>query len=360
MKTTTGARLLAVGGLLVAGVMGAGAQALFQVTGQSRAGAAALEAPDGGTRSLATGDEVVGGTLKVDAAAQLMMLAEGGVVVVLLGPATLVLRGEELAGGIRAELQQGKLLCVATAAAIQGQPILFATPSAGGRAAVEFRASPGWTYLACDATQVAVGYVGEPSASLTVSVAGTPRAVASGQYLRAAAGAEPELQALGPWLQAEGFDAAWGRNLGVESARAARKLVEANLFTNIIEWDRYAGAAYVGARLQEWRFNPEIRQTVESVSAPARLTGRGAQPQTVPFAGANAVPLFSPAGAAVQNLRNVGQGVTAVQLNSQAADFLQRTGSRGLGFRGLEQLALPAFLNGGVRSPTPAGLGGQR
>ncbi len=353
MKTTTRARLLAVGGLLAAAAASTHAQALFQVTGQSRTGGAVLDADDG-TRTIATGDEVTPGTLNVDAAAQLMLLAENGVVVVLLGPASLVLRGDELGGGRRAELRQGMALCVATDDAAAGPPIVFAATAPGG-VTVECRVSPGRIYFAIDTAAVAVGYAG-PAASLAVNVAGTSRTVASGQYLRVTAGAEAEQQSLGPWMAAEGFDAAWGRNLGVESARAARVVVERNLFDNIIEWDRYAGSGYVGARLREWRFNPEIRQTVESISAPARLTGRGAQQLTVPFAGANSVPLFSPAAAAVQNIRNVGAGVTAAVLNSNAATVLERTGSQGLGFRGLQQLAVPG-TTAGTRTVGPAGLG---
>jgi hypothetical protein len=67
--------------------------------------------------------------------------------------------------------------------------------------------------------------------------------------------------------------------------------------------------------------------------------------------------LFSPAAAAVQNLRNVGAGVTAAVLNSNAATVLERTGSQGLGFRGLQQLAIPGTTSAGTRTVGPAGLG---
>ena len=356
MKTQSHARRLTLGSLLLVGVAGAGAQTVFQVTGLSRAGAATIETAER-SRSLATGDEVAAGTLQVDAGAQLMMLAEAGVVMVILGPATLELRAEALVGGTRIEVQHGKALCVATSSATQGPPVVFVASVPGG-ITVEFRVSPGRTYAACDAALAAVGFAGEPGTSLGVSVGGKPRAVASGQYVSVAAGGETELQPVESWLVAEGFEVPWGRNLGVESARAARKLVQDNLFNNIIEWDRYAGAGYVRARVQEWRFNPEIRQTVESVSAPARLTGRGAQPRTQPFAGANSVPLFSPAAAAVQNLRNVGAGVTTAEfLNRNAATILGRTGSQGLGFRGLQQLAIPGTTSAGTRTVGPAGLG---
>jgi len=78
--------------------------------------------------------------------------------------------------------------------------------------------------------------------------------------------------------------------------------------------------------------------------------------QTQPFNAANEVPLLSPAAASVQNARGIGAGISALGLNNNAALLLRQTGSRGLGFRGLEQLAIPGLSPGG-RTIGPAGLG---
>ena len=143
------------------------------------------------------------------------------------------------------------------------------------------------------------------------------------------------------------------------SRRESRRDVEANLFHNIIAWDRYAGAGHVVPRLEPPRFNPEIRTTIQTVTTPSRPTTRSQSVQTTPFPGANSVPTASPAAASVQNLQNVGQGVTAILLNNNAAALLLATGSRGLGFGGPAQLSIPGF-SGGVRTIGPAGLGAQR
>jgi hypothetical protein len=145
--------------------------------------------------------------------------------------------------------------------------------------------------------------------------------------------------------------------LTVASAQEVRVDIAENLFRNIVIWDRYAGAIHIQKVLQP-PYQPEIRQTAEAFAEVNRAVGRTGTLRTQPFAAANAVPLVSPASASVQNVIDVGVGgLTASFLNRQAATLLQATGSRGLGFGGLRQLAIPGFSLGG-RTIGPAGLAG--
>jgi hypothetical protein len=346
--------------VVLAGAGGGWAQELLRVTGQSRTGAATWLDFDGTQRELDVRSSVPPGTLNVAAQAQLMLFESGGVVVVVLGPAALGLNADEIRNETRIELQQGKAVFVSAPGGGRGNTLVLTVPASGARDAVTLHIAPGRTYVAESDARVAVAYVAENATGpLSVTVGERPVPLTSNQLLTVEGGVEPRVEPLGEWLAQEGFLAAWGRNLGVESARAARKVVEGNLFTNIIEWDRYAGAESVSVRLVGWRFNPEIRQTVQSVTTVNRQAGRNAAPQTTPFTGANEVPIISPAAASVQNLRTLAQGVTAVQLNRDAATLLGLTGSRGLGFGGLANLAVPGSV-GGIRTVGPAGLGATR
>jgi hypothetical protein len=335
-------------------------QELLRVTGQSRVGAATWVDFDGTQRELEVRSSVSPGTLNVAAQAQIMLFGASGVALVVIGPASLGLNADEIRNETRLELRQGKVMLVSAPGGGRGSTLVLTVPASGARDAVTLRIGPSRTYLAEGDAQVAVAYVADGApATLSVTVGESPVTLPSNHVLTVAGGVEPRVGPLGEWLERQGFQAAWGRNLGVESARAARKAVERNLFTNIIEWDRYAGAANVVPRLAAWRFNPEIRQTVQSVTTVNQQAGRGAAPKTTPFAGANEIPIISPAAASVQNLRTVAAGVTAVQLNRDAATLLGLTGSRGLGFGGLARLAVPGSV-GGIRTVGPAGLGATR
>jgi hypothetical protein len=336
------------------------AQGLFFVTSVSQPGGAAFVTADGATVELTVGRALGPGTVRVAESASVMLFGSPGAVVIVLGPATLDTARDEIRGATQLELRKGKLALFSTAAAGGGGVIEVATAlGAPPGVAIDFQVVPGQTFVACTADRVALAYgAAQPPSSVAVNVNAVPSLLPTGQLLTVEATGTPRIAPLGNWLQEEGFVQEWGRRLGVESARESRADVEANLFHNIIAWDRYAGAGHVLPRLQPPRFSIEIRQTIQTVTTPARTTTRGGAIETQPFPGANEVPPVSPASASVQNLFNVGQGVTAILLNRNAGVLLSATGSQGLGFQGLQQLAIPGF-SGGVRTTGPAGLGAQ-
>ncbi len=358
MRILTRASWLILAGLLGTARPDAHAQELFFVTGTSRPGAAGLEPPGAAALDLVMGRSVIPGLVRVGEGAQLMLFESTGVVAVVLGPATLGMDRDEFTAGVRMELRGGRLLLASARGAGEGTPIVVLSQAAADpRIDVELPVEPGHTFVMRDDRGVAVGYVAEvPGGSIAPRVNRHPIGLASGQLMTVVADASPEITPLGDWVTQQGFGAVWGHDLGIASAQFARPDVEMKLFHNITAWDRYAAAGYVGARLHARGFNPEIRQTVQTITMPMTTGGRGAVIRTEPFPGANAVPVVSPAAASVQDPRNVGQGVTAIQLNSRAAQLLQASGSQGLGFQGLQRLAVPGFSQG-VRTPGPAGLG---
>jgi hypothetical protein len=203
-----------------------------------------------------------------------------------------------------------------------------------------------------------LAYLGDgAAAALAVRANDAPVSLPPGQLLTLDAAGQPQVGPVGDWIAQQGLGQSWGRMLGVASALAARPDVDISLYRNIIAWDRYAGASYVSMRMPEYRFSPEIRQVVQTVTVISQPVTAGGAVRTVPFNAANEVPALSPAAASVQNIRDIGEGVTAVLLNLQASALLQATGSQGLGFRGLQQLAIAGFLDTGIRSIGPAGLG---
>ncbi|MCK4343021.1 MAG: hypothetical protein KAY37_15005 [Phycisphaerae bacterium] len=382
MRIVTQPVWLMLVGVLLAGAQAGLAQELFFVTGVVPPGAATLETAAGRQVELTMGRSVIPGTVRVAEGGQLMLFEESGVVAIVLGPATIAASQDELSSGIQLEPRDGKLMFVSSRAAEQGRPImLLAELGEEPGTEVELSVEPGHTYLARTADLLTVAYVNEREgeeregeeregeapaepadetpASIAPRVNGRPVELSSNEMLTVDGTGAHRVEPLGDWPARQGFVRAWGRDLGVASARELRVDVETNLFNNIIAWDRYAGAAYVASRLREQRFDIEIRQTVQAVSTFNRPSQRGAAVETKPFDAANEVPLLSPASASVQNTRYVGQGVTAIELNSSAAAFLQATGSRGLGFRGLRQLAIPGVTSTGLRTIGPAGLGAQ-
>ncbi|MBN2446644.1 MAG: hypothetical protein JXO22_07960 [Phycisphaerae bacterium] len=344
-------------GLLWAGASAAQAQELFFVTGVSSPRAATLALEDETSVNLTLGRSVVPGVIRVADGQRLMLYTDPGVVTVVLGPAELVASSDELTGATLLEFRAGRMWFEARGMD-EGTPIVIHTVGDDTPVVdVEFTLADGHTYVARDGARMNVGYLdGASEGRLLLAVNQADVPVASGQVLSVEGDREPSAEPLAPWLAERGFDSAAARDLCVASAHDARAGVEASLFQQIIAWDRYAGATYVTARLKDYRFNPEIRQTVQAITTTTRSTSRSGQTETQPFDAANEVPLLSPASASVQNLRDIGAGVTALQLNSNAASLLQSTGSRGLGFRGLTQLAIPGITDQGLRTVGPAGL----
>lgn len=361
MKTLLWPALAVLTSGLVAGFGPARAQELFTVTGHSHPGVATLDTGTGPPRDLAVGRSVTAGTLHVVDGAQVMLFEGSGVAVVILGPATLVLTRDEIRHAIQLELRDGRVIVASARKEGEGAAVvLTARLAEPPRATVEVAVGPGYVFAARTGDQISVACAGETAtAACGVRINDAAKPLAADQLLSVDATGQPQVGPLGDWLAQQGFEQAWGRTLGVASAREARTDVETNLFQNIIAWDRYAGAAYVSVRLREAPFNLEIRQNVETTTTLTRPSTRAAILLAQPFAGANSVPVVSPASASVQNISGIGQGVTAIQLNADAAVLLERTGSQGLGFRGLRYLAIPAFTTTGARTVGPAGLGGQ-
>ncbi|MBP7745052.1 MAG: hypothetical protein KA383_02895 [Phycisphaerae bacterium] len=362
MNTPTRSALLVLTGGLLWGAAVGRAQGVFFVTGVSRPGTVTLVAPDETALDLTVGRSISPGTVRVVADAKLMFFEPSGVVAIVFGPAELTVVRDELRDEIVVGLESGRLV-LAAARPPESTPTIFVrVEAAAPQPAVEVQADGGRTYVSRSDAGVSVGYEADGGAEALAVRVGTRRVnVPGGQRLTVAGGGAPEVVALGDWLSQSGFTDDWGRELGVESARESRVDVEANLFGNIIAWDRYAGAGHVVPRLQPPKFDPEIRQTVQTVTTPVQSNVQNPTVQTVvrPDFALNEVPPLSPAGASVQNIRDLGAGVTAITLNAQGRTYLVLTGSQGLGFRGLLQLAIPGFSDGGTRTLGPAGLGAQ-
>jgi len=323
------------------------------VTGLSDLHAATITVADAEPEQLVLMMAVEDARLNVVDDQQIMLYsAAGDVVVVALGPAQLAVRvADDL---VDLELIAGRLMTVSPTAQ-DAQTVYIVTPAAEGPRAVECPVAAGRTFLTRVGRQVELGYLapeGQPDA-LNVTANGKPATVPSGQRLTIV-GDAVRTEPLAPWLTENRFDALnWGRQLGVSTARIKRRQLEEEFFKDVIDWDREAQAETVIAYLEVEQFRPEIRQVAVAVAAgvPA-VAGAGAPPQAPPFAAANEVPPLSPAAISVG-------GITALDLNAFARDLLTRTGSRGLGFNGPRQLAIPGFGLTGVRTIGPAGLGAQ-
>ena len=295
------------------------AQDEFHLTSLSQPGTATFQAAGQEPRALLLSrndlDEVViagAGILRVDGGQELMCVSQAGVVLTVRGPADVDVSLESDSTELR--IGQGALTLTFADEVIEQFDVRVA---ARGAAEEPTSLDPGVTFV----------HRALASAALEIGSQPTPP-----------------------------FGADWAGRPGMASARAARDRVGKDLFTNIIRWDQRAGAKYVKKRVRPEPFNPEIRQITTVAGQPQRLvTPTGAVPRTIPEVAANEVPPLSPAAI---SLISGAEGVTAVLLNNNrnARDLLRRTGSIGLGFRGLAQLALPGF-SGGVRTIGPAGLG---
>jgi hypothetical protein len=321
----------------------ASAQERFRITGLSTAKAAHFETAEGNVDAT-RGAEIPQGALHVAAGQQLMAVSGAGVVCILNGPASAMFLPDER----MIDLAAGRLMLDLGAQAGLG----LRTPEENGARALEVAAGPGRVYAARSADRVDVAFVGP--GELSVLAVGEELSLGSGQGITLQGGQKTELAA--GWAS-EQFPETLADELSVGAARARRVVVGDLLFRNIIKWDQRAGAQYVVKRVEASSFEPEIRQTAATLSqAPPPTVAARAIPPTVVSVAANEVPPLSPAALTVQN---VAAGVTAVTLNAQARNLLRTTGSIGLGFGGLGQLAIPGFF-GGIRTIGPAGLGALR
>jgi hypothetical protein len=355
------AEIVRVATLLLA-ASSAFAQDVLHVTGVSDPGAAWVEDTQAGRDVLGTRATVVGeiqeGVVQVTSGHQLMLLSDSGAVVILLGPARLAcgLADEQML----LELDGGKLIVTAAWPETDAKPLVVMTPAGqDGVRAIETVASPGYCYFYRGAGQVRVAFRSEgilPGA-MALTARGQAYSIKSGEMLTIE-GPAIRVGAAAEWLASEQFDTPWGVRLGVASAQTARPGLESDLFVNITSWDFYGGKQYVTSRLEAGRFRPEIRQVVTTVTTPQRVASvAGGVPEATGFPAANEVPLLSPAALSVVNPT---ENVTAIQLNIQARGLLTQTGSRGLGFRGLSQLAIPGLFGAGTPTVGPAGLGAEQ
>ncbi len=336
-------------------------QDAMYVTGVSQPGAAWIDEDDGTRFALGTrGDdvgEVIEGTIGIASGHQLMLLTDSGQVVIALGPAKFQYRPTQ--DQSRLILQDGKLIVTASWPEPDTTPLVVMTPARqDGKRTIEAVIGPGYSYFQRSGNRLGVAYLSDGSlpGSMALKINGKASSIPSGDMITVA-GAALQTESAAQWLANEQFNESWGVNLGVASAQTARPGLEATLFANITSWDIYGGAKYVTSRLEAGRYRPEIRQVVSTVSSPQRTaTGTKGAPKTTGFPAANEVPVLSPAALSVVNPT---ENVTAIQLNTQARGLLTVTGSRGLGFRGLSQLAISGLYNGGTPTVGPAGLGAQ-
>jgi hypothetical protein len=345
--------------LLLTDAPNASAQDALAVTGVSARGSAWLEDAQGkrevlGTRGAETG-EIREGIVQVASEHQLMLLSESGVVVIVLGPARLAcgLADDQLL----LMLEGGKLIVIAGWPTDDVRPPVIMTPAGQDAVrAIEAIASPGFSYFyrSGDQARVAFRSGGVLPGAMALTARGQAHSLKDGEMLTIE-GPAMRVEPAADWLASEGFDAPWDITLGVASAQAARPGLESALFVNITSWDYYGGKEYVTSRLEAGRFRPEIRQVVSQVTTPQRVASTtSGVPEPTGFPAANEVPLLSPAALSVVNPT---ENVTAIQLNVQARGLLTQTGSRGLGFRGLSQLAIPGLFGAGTPTVGPAGLG---
>jgi hypothetical protein len=348
--------------LLIAGASSALAQDVLRVTGVSASGAVWMEDVRGERQVLGTRDAEAGeireGVVQVTSGHQLMLLSDSGAVVIVLGPA-------RLACGLADEqmlvvLDDGKLIVIAAWPEADTKPLVVMTPAGqDGVRAVEAVASPGYSYFHSSGSRVRVAFrsAGDLPGAMALTARGQAHSIKNGEMLTVE-GPSIYVGAAAEWLASEQFDTPWGVNLGVASAQAARPALESDLFLNITSWDYYGGKKYVTSRLEAGRFRPEIRQVVTQVTTPQRVaSATSGVPEPTGFPAANEVPLLSPAALSVVNPT---ENVTAIQLNIQARGLLTQTGSRGLGFRGLSQLAIPGLFGAGTPTVGPAGLGAEQ
>ena len=337
------------------------AQDALYVTGVSQPGAAWVDEDDGsrfglGTRGADVG-EVTEGIIGVASDNQLMLLTDSGQVVIVLGPAKVEYRPTQ--DQSRLIIHDGKLIATASWPNSDTNPLLVMTPAnQDGKRIAEAVIGPGYSFFQHVGNRLSIAFLADDNlpGSMALKINGSAGSIPSGDMITIS-GAALQTESAALWLTNEQFNQSWGINLGVASAQTARPALEATLFANITEWDIYGGAKYVTSRLEAGRYRPEIRQVVSTVSTPQRTaTNTKGAPETTGFPAANEVPVLSPAALSVVNPT---ENVTAIQLNIQARGLLTITGSRGLGFRGLSQLAISGLYNGGNPTVGPAGLGAQ-
>ncbi|MBN2559726.1 MAG: hypothetical protein JXQ75_02185 [Phycisphaerae bacterium] len=323
----------------------------FPIVTAVSADSAATWTRDGGKpQPLAHSRTLDGERLRVADNQQIMVYSPSGeAALVILGPAELAV--QVLNDRINVEFVHGWLIAIGNVPQDR-QKVHFSAPGAPqAEPLVAGFIGDGWTILSREDSRVNVGYQARPgaAASMTMTVGGRSESVPTGQRLSVVDG-NVEFAPIEPWLaenQPDYRDV--GQKVGVESAKITRLRVQGELIEDLILWDRRAQAKMVIPGLTGASpFKPEIRQVFSVTTQVQATQNRGAAAQVPTVPGANEVPLLSPAAISVG-------GVTAILLNRNAAGLVQSSRSRGLGFNGLSQLALPGMLNG-TRNLGPPGL----
>jgi hypothetical protein len=322
----------------------------------------ALSAPDAATisrdgtaKALVAADSLdLGHRVTLSDAQALMVHSQTGrVTLLVLGPAEF--SATVTADGVDIVLQSGRIQASARKPG-SSQPVRLLVP--GATDDVDLVSAPfgdGTSFIVRHGDLTQFGYEG-PSASIPLTVRGEETSLPSGGRITIR-GDTSESGPLDPWRKESGFDRpGLGTELAFALAREQRSDVAEKLLANVIEWDVFASSEQVKATISAERERPETR-TITSVTTTqtptVSSTSAGASRLVGPNATANQVPPLSPAAIAVG-------GITAVSnLNSRAADLLNRTQARGLGFRGLSLLAVPSTTPTGTRTIGPAGLGGR-
>lgn len=287
-----------------------------------------------------------------DGAAGMMLAEEAKAAIIVLGPADVRLVESDDRTELSVVLRAGRVL-VAVGGGGSQRLRFIADP-------VDVQAvGPGQFMAERTADASTIAHTSDSGQALGVRVRGAASALASGQRLSVDARGVQTSDAA-EWVAASGLSAALADSLAISAGTRQRSQADEALFSNVVSWDRRAGASYVKARVDS-KFVFEIRQVATAVTTPQSTNVSTSGVQVAGVAGANEVPGLSPASLVVQNLLGADAGaVTVIALNGRAGASLSLTNSQGLGFAGLANLALPGFLNNVVRNIGPAGLGGVR
>jgi hypothetical protein len=317
------------------------------VTSVSSSGAATARSETGETSPVAFGMLLFGEQVDVASDQELMLYSPSGrAVLIIRGPASFATQVADQR--LLVQFSSGRLM--ATSPTSQNEQPVTLVLGPKDSPLVEAALGQGSTCAFAEADRVELAYVARAETSMSVVVRSEPRTLASGQLLTA--GPTTSVGPADAWLSENGFDVVEsGQRMAVGSARTSRLIIQDRLFSDVVSWDRLAQASAIIPTLELDQFKPEIRTVAAAVQTTVQnTTNRGNSPQTPTVQGANEVPTLSPAAVSVG-------GVTAVTINNQnAANLLTRTQSRGLGFNGPSQLAIPGFRNG-VRTLGPSGLG---
>ncbi len=316
------------------------------ISGQAGTSAGTFAPGGGDAAPVQPGDPLAAGALTIPAGTDVLLSGGGEWFLLLIGPTTLTLVDDASAPWT---LEAGRLAVFSRVAASEFQRRFRVQ-------AAEFSPLPGWTLAAVTSEGTAeIAALPAGDEELTLDVAG--EVITLPPRKRWSAGAsDAQVVDVGDWPAQAGFRLEKiGARIALTSARTARADLQRRLIDRINYVDRFGSLERVVETIDVAAFRPEVRALAVSVQQNNVTTAvQLPSTDTTTFAGANAVPIISPAALSVVTING---GV--INLNAQAGILLTRTGSRGLGFGGPSRLAVPGRSGG---SPTlgPAGLAGAR